>query len=271
MVDPIFDLVNSNFSHRSGGVLIDEKSKGTYAFVLSCTDPKDGNILNETRLGELLKLIKTCLRTGSNLLIAAYAGGERKLNDDGCPKDDRTFSQGLCLPGNNPSTSHMNLYNRVVNNMKILSCKRTVIAMINGAMDASLFSLLNACSFNIVSEYAFIDYGLSDSAHDTADVIHGLDMVSKIKDGGIALYLLLHPKHRYRGKDLYTFGLADCFIPEARFGYLGSRIRNFGHHLGENQFQQLLENEKVYPGPSSIEVWKTEIEKCFEVGLFYLK
>lgn len=155
--------------------------------------------------------------------------------------------------------------------------KTPIFQLVDGEIPSSAAHFyLSPCQTRIITEHAFLSLGVDSLSHAPIPPLYLLSCLSRsTKDKtarappkGSALYVALAPPEllRLRGPELLRLGLADYFIPDAKYVDTLKEMKNNAPcpapHTTE-AVKIVLEMHKAYAGPDKIGVWAKEIEQVF--------
>lgn len=278
--------------------------QGALHVILS--SPRTCNILTLQRLAQLSSAVARCAED-LNLTSLILSADTDTLDiphylDSNTPvthRDTRVFSSGLAIDQTvakvRASTtpqyesvaidSLLRSYHHLAYNLHTLATatNKPVITIADGQVTWTGLPLVAGGSVRIITENAVL--APRDMATAMCNPACGLaflsQLVSESVDSvtgqarpprGCALYLALAAPDLYlRGPDLLKLGFAEYFVPSSRLDEVVKVvIGNAGcpapHTAGA--VRVALEAEKVYAGPAKIDVWRKEVEECFDVSNF---
>ena len=126
----------------------------------------------------------------------------------------------------------------------------------------------------VITEHAFTHFGIN--SYSSAPIpplgllkcISNQDKSARVPPKGSGLYISLAPPNLLllRGPELLRLGMADYFIPDAKYVDTLKEMKNNAPcpapHT-EEAVKVVLEMHKAYAGPDKIGVWQKEIEQVF--------
>lgn len=152
---------------------------------------------------------------------------------------------------------------------------KPVFNLIDGEIprSASLF-YLSPNQNRVITEHAFTHLGINSYSNapipplGLLKCISDQDKSARVPPKGSALYISLAPPNLLllRGPELLRLGMADYFIPDAKYVDTLKEMKNNAPcpapHT-EEAIKVVLEMHKAYAGPDKIGVWQKEIEQVF--------
>ncbi|KAH8548828.1 hypothetical protein BGW37DRAFT_505225 [Umbelopsis sp. PMI_123] len=264
------------------------------AFTLSITSPQTNNLMTCERLRELKDTINQAMSDPKyTVLIINSQCSQIAVPEQGPDApitnvDQKTISDGLALKetviecdDDIEAVQHSldclqdNYYSLV----KILEQKsndsKPVFNLIDGEIPRSASLLYLTPNQNrIITEHAFIHFGINSHSNAPIPPLGLLKHISsqnqsvRVPPKGSALYISLAPANLLllRGPELLRLGMADYFIPDAKYVDTLKEMRNNAPcpapHT-EEAVKVVLEMHKAYAGPDKICVWQNEIEQVF--------
>jgi Enoyl-CoA hydratase/isomerase len=126
----------------------------------------------------------------------------------------------------------------------------------------------------VITEHAFTYFGINSYSNapipplGLLKCISNQDKSARVPPKGSALYISLAPPNLLllRGPELLRLGMADYFIPDAKYVDTLKEMKNNAPcpapHT-EEAVKVVLEMHKAYAGPDKIGVWQKEIEEVF--------
>jgi hypothetical protein len=155
--------------------------------------------------------------------------------------------------------------------------EKPIFHLIDGQVPSSAACLyLSPDQLRIVTEHAFLTLGINSLSHAPIPPLHILNGIEKAAKGkaarappsGSALYVALAPTELLllRGPELLRLGLADYFVPDAKYVDTLKEMRNNAPCPAPHTIEAVkvvLEMNKAYAGPDKIGVWEKEIEQVF--------
>ncbi|RUS30639.1 hypothetical protein BC938DRAFT_479131 [Jimgerdemannia flammicorona] len=279
------------------------------ALRLTLSSPHTLNILTSRRLAQISSTIAQCTSDPNitSLILSADTDTPEAPQsvDRDAPivhRDMRVFSEGLPLQqtvntarGSSAPEKAIDAllrsYHRLSYDLHAFSfspINKPVITLIDGRFDWTCLTLSTCGTIRIITENAVLPS--PDSFARLHDPLLGLPFLSRLVSlststtkpahalppRGCALYLsLASPDLHLRGPDLLKLGMADYFVPSSKLDdVLKGVVGNAGcpaPHTAK-AVEIALSAEKVYPGPAKIDVWRREVEECFDVSVrFWLE
>lgn len=264
------------------------------ALVLSITSPKTNNLMTSERLRSLKDNIGQAMSDDkySALIVTSrcsqIAVPEQDPDAPITNFDHKTISAGLALKETllecdddieAAQSSLDSLQNDYYSLVKQLQQKddssKPIFNLIDGEIprSASLF-YLSPNQNRVITEHAFTHFGIN--SYSSAPIpplgllkcISNQDKSARVPPKGSGLYISLAPPNLLllRGPELLRLGMADYFIPDAKYVDTLKEMKNNAPcpapHT-EEAVKVVLEMHKAYAGPDKIGVWQKEIEQVF--------
>ncbi|KAJ2961658.1 hypothetical protein NQZ79_g3101 [Umbelopsis isabellina] len=276
---------------------IEQPITSSGALTITISSPQSNNLLTCERLKELQENIAVAKGndTYTSIIIASNCKQER--TPDNGPDDlitnvdHKTISSGLafnetaeeCGEDLDILQSSMDVLQasfyslvKVIGNY-IKDEEKPVFHLIDGKVPfsaASLYLLPN--QLRIVTEHALLTLGIKSLSHAPIPPLYVLNGIQKAVNSkvarapprGSALYVALAPPELIllRGPELLRLGLADYFVPDAKYVDTMKEMRNNAPCPAPHTVEAVkvvLEMNKAYAGPDKIGVWEKEIETVF--------
>ncbi|KAI8580100.1 hypothetical protein K450DRAFT_239391 [Umbelopsis ramanniana AG] len=264
------------------------------ALTLSIASPQTNNLMTSERLRLLKDEVDQAMSDPkhSALIITTrcsqIAVPEQDPDAPITNFDHKTISAGLALKETllecdddieAVQNSLQSLQNDYYSLVKLLERKdessKPVFNIIDGEIprSASLF-YLSPNQTRIITEHAFTHFGINSYSNAPIPPLGLLkcildqDKSARVPPKGTALYISLAPPNLLllRGPELLRLGMADYFIPDAKYVDTLKEMKNNAPcpapHT-EEAIKVVLEMHKAYAGPDKIGVWQKEIEQVF--------
>ncbi|RUP50753.1 hypothetical protein BC936DRAFT_137825 [Jimgerdemannia flammicorona] len=267
------------------------------ALRLTLSSPHTLNILTSRRLAQISSTIAQCTSDPNITSLILSADTDTPEAPQSVDRDApivRVFSEGLPLQqtvntarGSSAPEKAIDAllrsYHRLSYDLHAFSfspINKPVITLIDGRFDWTCLTLSTCGTIRIITENAVLPS--PDSFARLHDPLLGLPFLSRLVSlststtkpahalppRGCALYLsLASPDLHLRGPDLLKLGMADYFVPSSKLDdVLKGVVGNAGcpaPHTAK-AVEIALSAEKVYPGPAKIDVWRREVEECFD-------
>ncbi|KAG2185073.1 hypothetical protein INT43_000986 [Umbelopsis isabellina] len=268
------------------------------ALTITFSSPQSDNLLTCERLKELQETVGLAKNndTYTSVIIASNCKQE-KTPDSGPDEpitnvDHKSLSSGLAF--NETATECGKDLNVLQSSMDFLQARyyslvkdignyikdeeKPVFHLIDGKVPfsaACLYFLPN--QLRIVTEHALLTLGINSLSHAPIPPLYVLNGIQKAANSkaarvpprGSALYVALAPPELIllRGPELLRLGLADYFVPDAKYVDTLKEMRNNAPCPAPHTLEAVkvvLEMNKAYAGPDKIGVWEKEIEKVFD-------
>ncbi|KAF9135080.1 hypothetical protein BG015_003327 [Linnemannia schmuckeri] len=220
---------------------------------------------------------------------------ERDPESEIVTKDEKWFSGGVVVgaPSENTDSKQdpvqikerLRQYYSLVDQMNTIDDEqdKPVVRIVDGIVSLSAAYLaFGAAGQRVITENATLSFTPTSTAEATNIVNNrfaGLYLLTQIQANakndtsarplpkGVALYLAFCPDYILRGPDLRKLGLADFFISSSKKKDIDEAIVSVAGCPPPHTTQAIrmaLNAEVVYPGPAKIDVWRSEIQECFD-------
>ncbi|KAF9917924.1 hypothetical protein FBU30_000457 [Linnemannia zychae] len=273
----------------------------TGALQIQIHSPATKNNFTGVRLAKMSQAIAEAKTNDSITSIYWTVNSGKSTNSERDPEseivtmDEKWFTGGVVVgaPSEKSGSKHeptlnkerLRQYYSLVNQVSNITTEedKPVIRIIDGMVSLSAAYLaFGAAGQRVITENATLSFtpiADMESSNVVNNPFAGLYLLAQIQayakadtgarplPKGVAHYLAFCPDYILRGPDLRKLGLADFFISSSKKKDIDEGIISVAGCPPPHTTQAIrmaLNAEVVYPGPAKIDVWRSEIQECFD-------
>ncbi|KAK3841176.1 MAG: hypothetical protein J3R72DRAFT_446116 [Linnemannia gamsii] len=274
----------------------------TGALQVHIHSPATKNTFTGVRLAKMSQAISEAVTEGSITSIYWTVNSGKSTQNERDPeseivtKDEKWFSGGVVVGApisekveskQDPAQvkERLRQYYSLAEQMSTITTgqDKPVVKIVDGIVSLSAAYLaFGANSQRVITENAALSF-TPTSTLESSNIVNnpfaGLYLLAQIQANikldtsarplpkGVAHYLAFCPDYILRGPDLRKLGLADFFISSSKKKDIDEAILSVAGCPPPHTTQAIrmaLNAEVVYPGPAKIDVWRSEIQECFD-------